>query len=195
MDKVRKRKSAADRKAEIIDTAIHLSAEIGPNRVTTQHLADRVGVTQPAIFRHFATKTEIWEAVAHRVAQDVTAHAAPAPDDTLAEHVTRYFRLVDRAPALPAILHSQELHAEYGGLRERFQSLTEKRREWIAGFVRDGQVRGKLRDDLSPGQAASTVLNAMSGLCLHWNLDRQGFDLVSEGRTLGAQVSDWLQVR
>jgi len=38
----RKRKSSADRKAEIVDTAIRLAAEIGPDRVTTQHLADAV---------------------------------------------------------------------------------------------------------------------------------------------------------
>ncbi|MEJ2019266.1 MAG: helix-turn-helix domain containing protein, partial [Maritimibacter sp.] len=57
MPTTRSRKSASDRKAEIVETAIRLSADVGPNRVTTQHLADAVGVTQPAIFRHFATKT------------------------------------------------------------------------------------------------------------------------------------------
>lgn len=64
---VRTRKPAAERKKEIVETAIRLAAECGPDRLTTESLAKEIGISQPAIFRHFPTKSDIWEAVGQRI--------------------------------------------------------------------------------------------------------------------------------
>ena len=50
------RKSAEDRKTEIIEALLGLADRIGPDRLTTNDIAREVGVTQAAIFRHFPTK-------------------------------------------------------------------------------------------------------------------------------------------
>lgn len=188
MDKVRRRKSAADRKAEIVDTVIDLAADIGPDRVTTQHLADRVGVTQPAIFRHFATKSEIWDAVSDKLAQLVTHSAKNGPQDgteeTIPKHVARYLELVTRFPALPAILHSQELHADNDKLRRRFRDLSHARRDWITTLVQDGQSSGIHREDLSAPAVANLILSSVQGLTMHWALDERRLDLIEEGDLL-----------
>ncbi len=49
----RVRKSAEDRKAEIVDAALRLADDIGPDRLSTEVLAEAVGISQPGIFRHF----------------------------------------------------------------------------------------------------------------------------------------------
>ena len=66
------RKSADDRKAEIVATALRLADELGPDRLTTQAVADAVGLTQPAIFRHFPTKQALWQAVAEVITERMT---------------------------------------------------------------------------------------------------------------------------
>ena len=58
------RKSAQERKAEILATALRLADELGPDRLTTAAIAEAVGLTQPGIFRHFPTKQALWQAVA-----------------------------------------------------------------------------------------------------------------------------------
>ena len=67
------RKSADDRKAEIVGTMLRLADELGPDRLTTLAVAKAVGVTQPGIFRHFPTKQDLWLAVAAQIAQTMTA--------------------------------------------------------------------------------------------------------------------------
>ena len=57
---VRTRKPAAERKAEIVEKAIRLAAEVGPDRMTTELLAREVGISQAGIFRHFENKSVIW---------------------------------------------------------------------------------------------------------------------------------------
>ena len=63
-----RRKSAEDRKTEIIAAVLDLADRIGPDRLTTNDVAQEVGVTQAAIFRHFPTKAELWTAVGEAIA-------------------------------------------------------------------------------------------------------------------------------
>jgi len=49
-----------ERKAEIIQGALTLAAELGVKKVTTQAIADHVGIAQATVFRHFKTRDEIF---------------------------------------------------------------------------------------------------------------------------------------
>lgn len=186
MDQVRRRKSAADRKAEIVDTVIQLSATMGPDRVTTQHLADAVGVTQPAIFRHFGTKAEIWDAVSERIVTDIEGITRTAGDalDGLRDYVKNFVGLVKWRPALPSILHSLELQADNAALRDRFHAMHSERTSMIAGLVEQGQGARIIRHDLKPSEVAGVVLSSLHGLTLDWTLKGQTFDLEEEGARL-----------
>lgn len=196
MTKPRKRKSASDRKAEIVQTAIRLAANYGPDRITTQHLADEIGVTQPAIFRHFATKSDIWSAVGDHIVEEVaTLHAHPIdfgqvdPHDMLQEIVGQHFLHVTNNPAIPTILFSRELHAENGSLREKFTQLLNQRLEAITALIRHAQSKGLHRKDFAAEDAANLVMAAMQGLSMRWILEDRAFDLAEEGkRVLGALV-------
>ncbi|MEC7764527.1 MAG: TetR/AcrR family transcriptional regulator [Pseudomonadota bacterium] len=183
---MRKRKSAADRKAEIVDTVIYLSARMGPDRVTTQHLADAVGVTQPAIFRHFGTKAEIWDAVSARIVADVEsiAHGAGSSVEGLRTYISRYVELVMSRPALPTILHSLELLSENTALRERFYAMHESRMGFITEILEQGQQSRNIRESLDTNQLSNVVLSSLHGLTLEWTLKGQDFDLEARASDL-----------
>jgi AcrR family transcriptional regulator len=188
MSQPRKRKSAADRRAEIVETAIRLSAAIGPDRVTTQQLADAVGVTQPAIFRHFATKSDIWLAVGEHIAatfREIHAqpHAVVCPDAhaTLKSVVGRHFVHITDNPAIPAILFSRELHTEIPSLRETFAELMAERGAAIVGLIHTAQASGLHRAEIVAEDAAHLVLAAIQGMSMRWSLEDRAFDLTEEG--------------
>ena len=70
--------------------AIDLAAKRGVESVTTQDMADAMGLTQGAIFRHFPTKDDIWLAAIHwvrrrlmRVVVDAAATQRENPLDAL----------------------------------------------------------------------------------------------------------------
>lgn len=56
------RLSAADRERQIIDEAIRFFAEVGFGG-QTRELAERAGITQPLLYRYFATKQELVDRV------------------------------------------------------------------------------------------------------------------------------------
>lgn len=179
------RKAAQDRKAEIVQAAIGLAGELGPDRVTTQHLADMVGVSQPAIFRHFPTKAEIWVAVgaliARKIDQEELGGQVSSPALQLEYLAKRHLGGIAQNPAIPAILFSRELHAENDKLRAHFEQVMENRRAGFAALVARAVDAGEFRTGLNPDDSAALILAAIQGLAMRWSLEDRAFDLTTEG--------------
>ncbi len=184
------RKSAQDRKAEIVQTAIRLAAELGPDRVTTQRLADEVGLTQPAIFRHFPTKADIWVSVGQFIVGRFAAQPdndPEAPSEPLAHlraTISRHLSSLSRHPAITAILFSRELHVENEELRAHFEKMMAARRAGFARLIEQARDAGRLRAGIVPEDGAALVLATIQGLAMRWSLEKRRFDLQAEGERL-----------
>ena len=184
------RKSAETRKAEIIDATLRLADKLGPDRLTTETIADAVGLTQPGIFRHFPKKQDLWEAVAARVGsmmearwKKVQSDDASAIDQVRALIGTQ-LRMIQSNPAIPAILFSRELHTKNKGLRKAFFTLMNRFHSLIADLIAQACAAGELRDDLDPDDAAYLIIGLVQGLAVRWSISGRNFDLRDEGNRL-----------
>lgn len=187
MPTVKTRKPAAERKAQIVDEAMRLAAELGPDRMTTQKLADAVGITQAAIFRHFPSKSEIWQAVADRIdtpLPDKILELDEPPLDHLRAIVRRQFEFIVKTPSIPAILYSRELHAENEALRKQFSTMISRRLVLFSGLFKAAIEAGDLRAELDPDDAARLVLAFIQGTAMRWSMEERSFDLVADGMRL-----------
>lgn len=185
------RKPAAERKAEIVDTAIRLAAELGPDRLTTDKLAAAIGISQAAIFRHFSNKTAIWEAVSRKIGEtmsNVVVSIGSDPVSQLKNMVRGQLAFVAKTPAVPAILFSRELHAENEDLRLFFAKMMAKRHENLTKVIQAGIDSGQFADDLDPTDASYLVLAFIQGLAMRWSMNARNFDLEAEGARLFAQM-------
>ncbi|PTE12915.1 TetR/AcrR family transcriptional regulator, partial [Phaeovulum veldkampii] len=124
-----RRKSAEDRKTEIVAAVLDLADRIGPDRLTTNDIAQEVGVTQAAIFRHFPTKAELWTAVGDAIADRLecawrhAVNSSESPQARLKALIAAQLQQIEQTPALPAILHSRELNVDNAALRDRFRGV------------------------------------------------------------------------
>ncbi|MHA1128190.1 MAG: TetR/AcrR family transcriptional regulator [Alphaproteobacteria bacterium] len=185
---VRTRKPAAERKAEIVDTAIRLAAKTGPDRLTTEQLADEIGISQPAIFRHFKTKNDIWQAVGQRIC-DLMGESGKlenktSPVEKLRSLTVSHIAFIEATPAVPAILFSQELHSQNETLRAFFANLMAMRQKKLAKLIQAGIDTGELKKSINADDAAYLILAIIQGLAMRWSLNNRKFDLVSEGEKL-----------
>src|SRR5262245_28807658 len=96
---------------------MQLVAERGVDGVSTQQIADTIGLTQGAIFRHFSTKEELWSAVMDWLEaqlQNVWSKARkPAHDQSGLAVLKRMFlghiELIERYPGLAKLIMSDHL--------------------------------------------------------------------------------------
>lgn len=189
------RKSADTRKAEIILTMLRLADELGPDRLTTLALANAVGLTQAGIFRHFPTKQDLWLAVAAQITQDMTnawdacLASVTQPQDRVAGLIQVQLSQIAAHPAIPAILHSRELHTENAALRAQFVALMTQFQTLLVESLTMGSATGVFRADLAPKDAASLLISLIQGLAIRWSLGRRVFSLEEEGsRLLACQL-------
>lgn len=187
---MRVRKSAEERKSEIVETALRLADKVGPDRLSTETIAKAIHLTQAAIFRHFPTKQELWEAVAARIGEKFQQRwrAIDDPDVPASEKlqalITSQLKLIQSTPAIPAILLSRELHAENARLRKLFYAMMERFHGRITDLIEEGERSGHFRFDLDPRDAAFLVIGVVQGLVLRWSLSGRTFDLADEGSRL-----------
>src|SRR3546814_15703419 len=80
MNKRATRLSAEERRTTTVEAVIDLAAEQNPSDITTAAIAERMGLTQGALFRHFPTKDAILQAVLAWVAARLLACVDRARD-------------------------------------------------------------------------------------------------------------------
>jgi TetR/AcrR family transcriptional regulator len=68
----RKRLTAAARRQMILDAARDVFVESGLNGARLRDIADRVGITEAYLYRHFASKTDLYEAAVHAPVLEAT---------------------------------------------------------------------------------------------------------------------------
>lgn len=187
---MRTRKASVDRKAEIIETTLLLVAELGPERVTTQAVAARVGITQPGVFRHFPAKRDLWLAVADWVVTEAERRWAEAPkpqDGPLASIravIKAQMKFIQDTPAVPSLIFSRELHTQNEELRQAFHGMASTFHALLTRMVKQSQASGELSTDISPEDIANLLLTLTPGLATRWSLSGRAFNLAREGERL-----------
>ena len=183
------RKTAKQRKDQSIRAVLDLAAREGPDRLSTQQIARAVGVTQPAIFRHFPTKQDLWTGVAEEIAEQMrrcwhrTLAGSSGPLPALCALIAAQLDLLQTRPAILAIVFSHELQYENPALREIFRDLMMDLHGHIADLVAATRGARAVMSE-TDREAAFLFLALVQGVALRWSLSGREFDLVEEGRRL-----------
>jgi len=172
----RKRLGADERREEIIRVTLDLAARQGVDDVTTQDMAQAMGVTQGAVFRHFASKDAIWLAVMQWVREQLMAVLGRAaaqgrdPLDALQRMFFAHIDFIAGHPAIPRLLMSEHLHGRNAVLRQLVTEIMLGYEAKIAGLLQDAQSRGMARADLDAHAAATLYIGMIQGLVLQTSI-------------------------
>ena len=184
------RQSAEERKAQIVAEVLRLADEIGPDRLSTTEVARAIGLSQPAIFRHFPTKSALWLAVAEDIADRLQNYWAAAEAGATGPHarlkalISAQLTAIAETPALPSILFSRELQVDNPALRDVFRKLLSALQGRLVAAIRELQAAGHLRRDVGPEDVAILLTSLVQGVAIRWTLGARGFVLVPEGLRL-----------
>ena len=74
----RRRLKSAERKKELIEAAIRLFSEGGFQGTTTRRLASAAGISEALLYRHFATKEQLYDAIIDDQMRDTPRSLPPA---------------------------------------------------------------------------------------------------------------------
>jgi AcrR family transcriptional regulator len=166
------RQPTASRQAEIVATMVHLSAARNPTEITTGDIAQAIGVTQGALFRHYPSKEAIRLAVVDwieaRLMGELTAARAAAADPrvALAAMFRAHVRFTCDHPGVPRLVFAELQEPETSPVRQRVRALMQRYRQTLAAVLAQARADGLIRGDVDCAAAAGLFLGAIQGLVI-----------------------------
>lgn len=159
------RKPTAVRREEIARASLRIVGRRGPAALTTTALAEEIGVTSGALFRHFASREDILrEVVRYALEQVETTFPDPAlpPLERLLSLARSRSRLLGANPGLAWLLHSEQAcHALPPDAAADLKGLVARSRRFLLDALRDGAAIGTVRADAEPEALLVPVLGTI----------------------------------
>ena len=163
---------ADERRAATVEAVINLAAEQNPSDITTTAIAQRMGLTQGALFRHFPTKDAILEAVMTWVAErllsrvDRAVQNITSPLAALEAVFMAHIDFVSEHPGVPRMLFG-ELQRPGETLPKRMvQTLIQRYGERLRHLLERGKAIGELDANLDIEAASVSFIGSIQGLVM-----------------------------
>ncbi len=163
------------RQASLVAAALQQAATRSPADITTADLAQAVGITQGAVFRHFPSKDAIWLGVMAWISDNLLAalqratnagEQPPPPLVALQALFDAHVNFVVTHPGVPRVIFQELQHAHDTPLKASVRTLMQQYRSLVMGQL----IRAKEQGLLAPGvdlQAAAVLfLGSVQGLVL-----------------------------
>lgn len=195
-------KPHAQRKDEIIRSALDLAAETGVKKVTTQAIADRVGIAQATVFRHFKTRDLIFSEAIEWLAEQLFKTLSNCFDDrTLAANerlnmlIKRQLGFISRHKGLPRILFSDRLHIESPALKEVVQTIMSRYTRQLVLLIDEGKEAGCFKQEVNSLETATLVTALIQGTVMRWSIFDFNFELEEQAEPIQRFLSNILHTR
>ncbi len=153
------------RQQEILAAAVHVIDAYGFRGLTIRRVADEVGVSEPALYRHFPGKLAILECLLDDFQKAVIgcfmALEGMSGVNPLNDFIGELFETLDRRETLAPLLFSEEaFHAE-PALKNRVFEMINQNSQTLARAISAQQKRGALRTDIEAENLALIVMGCI----------------------------------
>ncbi len=164
--------SAEERREATVQAVVDLAAEQNPAEITTTAIADQMGLTQGALFRHFPTKHAILEAtmtwVGERLLErvDKAAEGTKSPAAALEAMFMAHIDFVAKHPGVPRMLFGELQRSSETLAKRMVQTLIRQYEQRLRRVMEAGKVQGELDADLNVDAAAVLFIGTIQGLVM-----------------------------
>lgn len=164
---------ADERRSVTVEAVIELAGLQNPSGITTAAIAQHMHLTQGALFRHFASKEAIWQAVMEWVADrllariDRAADGIASPMAALQAMFLSHIEFIVAHPGVPRMMFGELQRAESTPAKRVAQTLIERYAERLGRRIEQGKALGEMAPDLDTQAAALLFIGTIQGLVMH----------------------------
>ena len=163
---------ADERRAATVQAVVDLAAQQNPAEITTAAIADRMGLTQGALFRHFPNKDAILEATMSWVSErllisvDKAAEGAASPLAALEAMFMTHIDFVAKHPGVPRMLFGELQRSGETLAKRMVQTLIRQYEQRLRRLMEEGKAHGELDAELDVDAAAVLFIGTIQGLVM-----------------------------
>lgn len=164
----RKRPRPGERRVQILQTLAQMLEQPGAERVTTAALAARLQVSEAALYRHFASKAQMFEGLIDFIEGSVFGLINQINEREgdgrarAARIVAMVLQFGEKNPGMTRVMVGDALVFEHERLQQRMNQLFDKLEAALRQCLRDGAVAagGEVLTPDAEAQVTASVLTA-----------------------------------
>ncbi len=179
-----------ERQAEIIEKSINLIATKGIQGLTIKNLSKEIGISEPAIYRHFESKTDILLAILknfEEMSSFMDAAMSQFADTAMAKIEFMFSKIVEifiEEPSHISVVFSEEVFKNEAILKKRIVEIMEVKVKTIENIMLEGQKNQEIRTDIDYKTLAMIVVGTLRFMIKQWDLKNQHNNLKEESKKL-----------
>jgi TetR/AcrR family transcriptional regulator len=162
-------KKPGTRAQEILQALARMLEKSGGGRITTAALAAELGVSEAALYRHFPSKTRMYEGLIDFIEDTVFARVRSIISDE-PDPVNQCYRILslvlafsEKNPGITRILNGDALTGETGRLHDRVQQFFDRLESQLKQILREAEIRDGLKLQVPVATAANLMLCSADG--------------------------------
>ena len=179
-----------ERQIQIIEESIKLIADKGIQGFTIKNLSKAIGISEPAIYRHFESKSAILVSILDGF-KEMAGMMSSIPFDKGQPAVEKiafiFFRMIDvftEQPTIIPIVFAEEIFKNDSMLKEKINEIQNLNLQKIETIIEQGQKAGDVRQDIDKSSLAIIFLGSFRLFIKRWDLNNYNFNLKEEGTKL-----------
>lgn len=159
----------SSRRQQILESLAFMLSNRPGSRITTAALAKEVGVSEAALYRHFPSKTKMFEGLIEFIEETIFSRVSLIMSEEAAasKRCERILLLLltfaERNPGISRILTGDALAGETERLRVRIVQFFDRLETQIKQILREAEVRENIRLNLTISAAANLMMAAAEG--------------------------------
>ena len=179
-----------ERQTQIIESALELIAEKGIQGLTIKNLSKKIGVTEPAIYRHFENKSSILLTILNNFKQMASMMSGMIPTlegtafDKIEFMFSKIIQLFIESPSYISVIFSEEIFKNDDQLKNKIIEVLDQNEQTIEGIIRTGQENNDVRTDIDSKNLALIVMGSLRFLVKQWDIKGKNQNLKIEGDQL-----------
>jgi AcrR family transcriptional regulator len=162
------RKPAAERRLEIGEAVLRIVGRQGVTALTTANLAEEVGLTTGALFRHFPTLDDVLREAVRQGLERMEAtfpDGALSPLDRIAALARNRVAILSRDPGLAWLVRSEQaLLMLPRDAVDSLQDFVSRSRQFLLEAIQDGVRERSIRRDIEPEALLVSVAGTIHAL-------------------------------
>lgn len=172
-----------------------LIAQHGIQHLTTKNIAAAMNFSEPAIYRHFKSKTAILEGILHfyRDQMKVQVQKILLSKDNSLEKLLKMleiqFKHFVANPSLSVVIFSESIFQHEESLSITVKKIIDNKFRLSEQLILKGQAEGVIRDDISASDLATMYIGTIRFTLLRWKLADYNIDLNKEAKKISVMIT------
>ncbi len=177
------------RQKQIVEAALEIIHQHGLAKLTIKELAQKVCISEQAIYRHFENKLAILQALLQYFSQSLHTELQNIQLkgnylNGIRELIIRHLIFFAKHPSMAALVYPEEVFQTEPMIGSKVQETINTRISFIAEIIAEAQNEGIIVRHIAPGNLALIIFGSIRILVTQWRFSGRSFDLVSKGKIM-----------